>query len=286
MSPFTPIYPAMLKSEHQAKEVDGMRAKSKISHLLYQDSANESNWEIDMAIVRDWNKKFGIYDYQAKAYVIEPEYDNIFEIGRSAFVVCKSAMQSLWVIREAEVENAAKRFRQREVRRITDYDFDNISMEKGFVVASGHSGGNRFFQAYSLVEEWLSEPCEWISVISFDLLMATTALKTVLANKSGRVLWEGESPSMITPTDITLSGDGRYPVFFDMADGTHLWPVFQAVPIEDYSDFDEEADYSEDNSFDLQISKYMRSKQEPKWCEEMEVYCPVRSGHMLGHTRY
>ncbi len=117
-------------------------------------------------------------------------------------------------------------------------------------------------------------------------MIASTQLETFLLTNAGKVLWRGESPSMITPTDITISGDGRYPVFFDMADGTHLWPVFQAVPAEDDSEYDEDTVFTDDNSFDLEISKYIRSKQEPKWCKEMQVYCPVQSGNMLGHTRY
>lgn len=266
-----------------------MTVKSKIAQLTYQDDANESDWEIDMAIVYDvfdWNKKYGVYDFQAKAYVIEPEYDNIFEISQSTFVVCKSAMQSLWVIRESRAETVVERFKLREVRRITDYDFDRIIMERGLAVMLGYQRGRRVYQAYSLANEWLSDTWEWMTVVSGDLLMAYNELETVLMTNTGRVLWEGESPSMITPTDITLSGDGRYPVFFDMADGTHLWPVFQAVPAEDDSEYDEDADFSEDNSFDYEICKYIRSKQEPKWCEEMQIYCPAQSGNMLGYSRY
>lgn len=263
-----------------------MNVKSKIAQLTYQDDANESDWEIDLAIVYDWNNKYGVYDYQAKAYVIEPEYDNIFEIGQSAFVVCKSAMQSLWVIRESRAESVSERFKLREVRRITGYGSDRIYMDRNLIVMCGFQRGSRVYRAYSLADEWLSDPWDWMTVVSGDLLMASSELETVLLDKKGRVLWEGYSPCMITPTDITISGDGRYPVFFDMADGTHLWPVFQAIPAEDDSEHEEDDVFSEDNSFDYEISKYIRSKQEPKWCEEMQVYCPVQSGNMLGHTRY
>lgn len=263
-----------------------MMVKAKIAQLTYQDDANESDWEIDMAIVDEWENKYGVYDYQAKAYVIEPEYDNIFEIGQSAFVVCKSAMQSLWVIRESRAESVAERFKLREVRRITGYNSDRIYMDQNLIVMCGSRRGSRFYRAYSLADEWLSESWEWMSIISGDLILASNDLDTVLLTKTGRVLWEGMSPSMITPTDITISGDGRYPVFFDMADGTHLWPVFQAVPIEDDTEYDEDTVFTEDNSFDYEISKYIRSKQEPKWCEEMQVYCPVQSGNMLGRTKY
>lgn len=263
-----------------------MKVKSKISHLTYQDDARELACDIDLAIVYDWDKKYGIYDYQANAYVIEPEYDNIFKLGPSAFVVCKSAMQSLWIVRESRAETSAERFKRREVRRISEYELDRIYAERGLIVMCGYKGENPFSQVYSLESEWLSEPWDWIGIASGDLIIASSDEETVLMEKTGRILWQGYSPCMITPTDITISGDGRYPVFFDMMDGSHLWPVFQAVPVEDDTEYDEDTAYTEDNSFDLEICKYIRSKQEPKWCEEQQIYCPAVSGNMLGHTRY
>ncbi len=244
-----------------------MIIKAQIGLLTYRSNSAHVTDAHGLTIVIDENGKHGIYDGKAKAFAVEPVYDNIYEINPSLFAFSMHGVLSLWTIKESRKKGTDAKFAQREIRRITEFCMDSIEANSGILVMQGYEDGIKFFRIYNLAADWLSDALEWVGVISKDLILIRNNYEETLVTSSGKVLWKDTGEHMLIKTGYTIAGDERYPLIFDFEQERHLFPVFRksrkrTVPEEH------------------EIWKYVKSKNPPKWCEETGIFCPVHSGYV------